>query len=193
MITLRKGQAAVSLDKTAAPIRIHVSWPAVTDYDLGALVLTSDGNVTHVARWGARGVPILDRFRGVYQTGDAGRSGGIASETLEVLMDDGILAVVPFAYSAQSNGTGSFYRHRVGLVVDNGAGGRIEMEASNASNDDRVYTCVPAIIHNGMGNVWVDPVELYSRRNSENRPMVSRGPQGLAVVTMDGGPKNAYK
>jgi tellurite resistance protein TerA len=101
--------------------------------------------------------------------------------------------VVPFAYSAQSNGTGSFFRYQVSLSVDNGAGGRIEIDASNANDDDRVYTCVPAVLHNGEdGNVWVEPVELYSARKSENRPDV-RLINGRAQVFMDRGPRNAYK
>ena len=192
-INLSKGQAGVFLRKTAAPIIVHVSWPSKTDYDLHALVLNRDGTVAHVAMFGADGVPPQQSYKGVSSSGDAGRGVGIATETLTVMMDDSIAAVVPVAYSAQSNGSGSFRRYRVSLAVDNGAGQRVEIDASNAGNDDGVYTCVPAVVHNGTdGTVLVEPVELYSRRGSENRPAV-QFQNGRTVVIMDAGPRNNYK
>ena len=191
VINLQKGQGAVSLRKTAT-LKAFASWPAKTDYDLYALVINRDGSVVHVAQFGADGIPPLARYKGVRQTGDARRGGGTATETLEINLDDSIAAVIPVAYSAQSNGSGSFYRYKVSLAVDNGEGGRIEMDASNASDNDHVYTCVPAVIHNGTdGNVWIEPVELYSR-GGENRPAVHLV-NGRAVVTMDAGPRNDYK
>jgi len=192
-INLSKGQAAVSLTKTAS-LQVHASWPAKTDYDLYALIVNRDGTVEHVANFGATGVPPLAAYKGVSISADAGRGGGgTSTETLTVNLDDSIAAVVPVAYSAQSNGTGSFRYYRVSLAVDNGAGDRIEIDASNANEDRAIYTCVPAIIHNGAdGNVWVEPVELYSRRGSENRPAAALV-NGRTVVTMDAGPRNNYK
>lgn len=192
-INLSKGQAAVSMRKTAS-IQAHASWPAATDYDLYALVINRDGTVVHVANFGASGTPPLSAYKGVRLSPDAGRvsGGGTSTETLTINLDDSIAAVVPVAYSAQSNGSGSFHRYKVSLAVDNGAGHRIEMDASNANRDSGVYTCVPAVIHNGTdGNVWIEPVELYSR-GGENRPAVALV-DGKAVVTMDAGPRNNYK
>lgn len=193
-ISLTKGQAAVSMRKTAS-IQVHASWPAATDYDLYALVLNRDGTVVHVANFGATGVPLLSAYKGVQLSRDAGRQpgGATSTETLAISLDDSIAAVVPVAYSAQSNGTGSFFEYRVSLAVDNGAGGRVEIDASNANRDHTIYSCIPAILHNGAdGNVWIDPVELYSRPGSENRPGVHLV-NGLPVVTMDAGPRNNYK
>ncbi len=191
-ISLSKGQAPVSIRKTAS-LQAQASWPAKTDYDLYALVVNRDGTVVHVANFGAAGVPPLAAYKGIRISPDAGRGrGGVSTETLTVNLDDSIAAVVPVAYSAQSNGSGSFYKYRVSLAVDNGAGGRIEMDASNASRNDGVYTCVPAIIHNGTdGNAWVEPVELYSR-GGENRP-AAHLVDGRVVVVMDAGPRNDYK
>lgn len=193
-INLAKGQAAVSLRKTAA-IQVHATWPARTDYDLYALVLNRDGSVVHVAMFGAHGHPPIPRYKGIEHSGDATRGKGTSTETLTMNLDDSIAAVVPVAYSAQSNGTGSFRRYKVGLAVDNGAGDRVEYDAASASDNDRIYSCVPVVIHNGAdGNVWIEPVELYSRPGSENRPAVTfDSALGRAIVTMDVGPLNNYK
>lgn len=191
-INLSKGQSAVSMRKTAS-IRVDASWPAKTDYDLYALVVNRDGTVVHVANFGATGVPPLAAYKGVSISADAGRAGGgTSTETLTVNLDDSIAAVVPVAYSAQSNGTGSFRRYQVSLAVDNGAGDRITVDASNASDNDRIYTCVPAVIHNNTdGTISIEPVEMYSQ-GGENRP-AAHLVNGGAVVTMDAGPRNNYK
>lgn len=57
---------------------------------------------------------------------DVGRGiGGNAVEVLEMRLANGIVAVVPVAYSAQSNGAGSFFEHRVTIAVDNGEGAAV--------------------------------------------------------------------
>ncbi|MFI6938837.1 hypothetical protein ACIBI4_06165 [Streptomyces sp. NPDC050418] len=69
---------------------------------------------------------------------------GTAEEVVEITMTDVIRAVIPVAYSAQPNGTGSFRRYAVSLEVDNGQGSKVVIDAKNADANDRVYTCVPA-------------------------------------------------
>lgn len=195
-VTLTKGGAPVQLTKTAL-ITALASWRSGTDYDVFALVVLADGTVVHVATFPAAGVPVMASHPcGVRHCGDVGRAeaaSGEATETLEIRLSDQIRAVVPVAYSAQSNGTGSFHRYRVTLAVDNGAGQRVIVPASEANDDDRVYSCVPAIIHNLPTGVVVERVELYSKRNSENRPAVELDRNGQVLVHMDRGPKNAYK
>src|SRR5687767_14907778 len=86
-INLSKGQAAVSLTKTAS-LQVHASWPAKTDYDLYALIVNRDGTVEHVANFGATGVPPLAAYKGVSISADAGRGGGgTSTETLTVNLD----------------------------------------------------------------------------------------------------------
>lgn len=195
-INLTKGSAPVRLAKTHT-ITAAMSWSTATDYDLYALVVNRDGTVHHVARFAARNTPAQAAYKGVTQDGDAGRAAGgsgVAVETLTIRFDDTVAAVIPVAYSAQSNGTGSFRRYRVALTVDNGAGGRVTVDATNANDNDRIYTCVPAIIHNGAdGGVWVEYVEAYSRPGSEDRPHAELLPTGAVRVLMDAGPRNAYK
>lgn len=196
VINLVKGSAPARLTKTPR-ITATASWSSSTDYDLYALVVTRDGRVHHVARFGAQGVPPNARYRGITQDGDVGRAAGAsgrATETVTIRFDDTIAAVIPVAYSAQSNGTGSFKRYRVSLAVDNGAGEQVRIDARNANNDDFIYTCVPAVIHNGRdGNVWVEYAELYSAPNSEFRPHARLEGNGRITVLMDAGPVNDYK
>jgi tellurite resistance protein TerA len=195
-INLTKGSAPARLTKTPA-ITATASWSSSTDYDLYALVVNRDGKVAHVANFGAANTPAQPSHYGVAISADAGRAAGAngtAQETLTIRFDDSIAAVIPVAYSAQSNGTGSFKRYKVGLAVDNGAGEQVTVSADNANRNDTIYTCVPAIIHNGAdGNVWVEYLEAYSQPGSENRPAAVLHPDGSVEVRMDAGPRNDYK
>lgn len=194
-INLTKGSAPARLTKTAN-ITATATWSSSTDYDLYALVVERDGRVAHVANFGAKNTPANPQHRGIRLGRDAGRadgSTGQAVETLTIAFDDSIAAVIPVAYSAQSNGTGSFRRYRVSLTVDNGAGEQVRVDASNANDNDRIYTCVPAIIHNGADGVWVEYLEAYSKPGSEDRPAAVLHPNGAVEVRMDAGPRNDYK
>lgn len=196
MVNMRKGDAPISMSKTAT-ITATATWSSSTDYDLYALVVGRDGNVHHVANFGAKNIPANPIHRGVRLGVDAGRAAGAsgaAVETLTIAFDDTIAAVIPVAYSAQSNGTGSFRRYKVALTVDNGAGEQVNISADNANNNDTIYTCVPAVIHNGAdGRVWVEYLEAYSRPSSEDRPHAVLHPNGAVEVRMDAGPRNEYK
>lgn len=196
MVNMRKGDSPISMRKTAT-ITATASWSSSTDYDLYALVVLRTGGVLHVANFGAQGTPPVATYRGVSLGADAGRAAGAsgqAVETLTIAFDDTIAAVIPVAYSAQSNGTGSFRQYKVSLAVDNGAGEQVRIDASNANKDKTIYTCVPAVIHNGTdGNVWVEYLEAYSRPGSENRPAAVLHPDGTVEVRMDAGPRNDFK
>ncbi len=191
-ISLEKGQR-VSIEKTQE-ILATVSWKSGTDYDVYALVLFKDGHVETVSTFGTKDDPegfTLSVANGaVRHQGDITRpTGSFAVEVLEIRLTPEIAAVVPVAYSAQSNGSGSFHRYKVSLAIDNGAGTRVEIEAKNANRDDGIYTCVPGIIRNTPDGVVIDALELYSRRGSEHRP----GLRADGVVVMDAGPVNVYK
>jgi tellurite resistance protein TerA len=69
------------------------------------------------------------------------------SETIKIRLTANILALVPVAYSAQSNGTGSFQRYKVSMTVDNQDGDAVKISADSANGDDCVYACgVPGIM-----------------------------------------------
>jgi tellurite resistance protein TerA len=189
-VNLSKDRPVAQMRRTPE-LTVTVSWPAKTDYDLYALVLDRDGSVHHVAMFGAQGIPAQKSYKGVVHDGDVGRSGSsdLAEETLTIRFDDSIAAVVPVAYSAQSNGSGSFYKYQVSMTVENGYDDRIEIKAQNANRDNGIFSCVPAIIYNDPDGVRVEYLERYSKRGSENRPNVVM----KVDVVMDAGPRNDYK
>ncbi|WP_340026554.1 TerD family protein [Paenibacillus sp. FSL K6-1096] len=194
-INLDKGQKPVIIDKTPE-ITATVSWETGTDYDIYALVYTKAEEQIDVAMFGARGVPPLKNYGNgtVEHMGDVGR--GKKSKKTEVIklrLRDDILAVVPVVYSAQSNGTGSFYRYKVSMSIDNHNGTSVTISAKNANNNDKIYTCVPGILHNTPNGVIISPLELYSRPNSEYRPILKVGESNMVEVIMDQGPLNDYK
>jgi tellurite resistance protein TerA len=190
-VNLKKGDKPVLMEKTQL-ITASVTWRSGTDYDVYALVMTKDGQQVDVATFGAAGVtPRMVYGRdAVKHLGDIVGGG---KEVIEIRLNPDIIAVVPVAYSAQSNGTGSFYRYQVALNIDNGSGTNIEISSENANNDDHVYTCVPGIIRNTPEGVVVDPLEIYSKRSSENRPRLELQGDGNVTVEMDAGPRNDYK
>ncbi|WP_046212416.1 TerD family protein [Paenibacillus wulumuqiensis] len=194
-VNLDKGQKSVIIEKTPE-ITATVSWKTGTDYDIYALVYTKNGEQIDVAMFGAEGVPPLRSFGNgtVEHMGDVGRS--TKSEKTEVIklrLRDDVLAVVPVVYSAQSNGTGSFYRYKVSMSIDNHKGTSVTISAKHANNNDTIYTCVPGILHNTPDGVIISPLELYSRPGSEFRPVLKMGPSNMVEVIMDHGPMNDYK
>jgi tellurite resistance protein TerA len=194
-VSLEKGQRPVIIEKTPE-ITATVSWKTGTDYDIYALVYTKNGKQIDVAMFGAKGTPPLRSFGNgaVEHMGDVRRnSGPTKTEVIKLRLNNDILAVVPVVYSAQSNGTGSFYRYKVSMSIDNHNGTSVTISAKNANNNDRIYTCVPGILHNTPEGVMISPLELYSSPNSENRPILKMGSSNMVEVIMDNGPKNDYK
>jgi tellurite resistance protein TerA len=190
-INLAKGQG-IKLAKTQVMTAV-CSWPPATDYDVYALVRYRNGRTETVSTFGTKQdsrFQVSTQDGAVRHLGDVQRSAdAMASETIEIRLTPDVVAVVPVVYSAQSNGAGSFRRYRVGMSIDNGQGQKVVIDASNASDHDNIYTCVPGIILNSDQGVQVNALELYSRRGSENRPDIT---PDLSVV-MDAGPVNAYK
>ncbi|MEH7072871.1 TerD family protein [Neobacillus drentensis] len=194
-ISLEKGQKPVIIEKTPE-ITATVSWKTGTDYDIYALVYTKNGKQIDVAMFGANGTPPLRSFGkgAVEHMGDVRRnSGPTKTEVIKLRLNNEILAVVPVVYSAQSNGTGSFYRYKVSMSIDNHNGTSVTISAKNANNNDRIYSCVPGILQNTSDGVIISPLELYSTPNSEHRPKLRMGSSGMVEVIMDEGPRNDYK
>ncbi|MDI4571559.1 TerD family protein [Bacillus altitudinis] len=203
-ISLEKVQGKISLDKGHKPIIIEktpeitatVSWESGTDYDIYALVYTKSGKQIDVAMFGAKGVPALKSYGNgaVEHMGDVGRDReSMKTEVIKLRLNDDIIAVVPVVYSAQSNGTGSFYRYRVSMSIDNHQGTSVTIHAKHANDNDRIYSCVPGILQNTNDGVIIRPLELYSKPNSERRPKLKMKYSNEIDVLMDKGPINDYK
>lgn len=194
-ISLVKGQKAVIIEKTPV-ITATVSWKTGTDYDIYALVYTKNGKQVDVAMFGAKGTPPLRSYGNgaVEHQGDIRRNNQpTKTEEIKLRLNNDILAVVPVVYSAQSNGTGSFYRYKVSMSIDNHNGTSVTIVAKNANNNDRIYSCVPGILHNTQDGVIINPLEYYSAPNSESRPKLRMGSSNMVEVLMDKGPINDYK
>jgi tellurite resistance protein TerA len=189
-ISLDKG-SAVTIAKTAV-IRAKATWSSNTDYDLYALVLLKNGQILTVATFGSEAEPnptdsVLNGA--VRHLGDIGRGvKGLAEETIEIRLTDEIEAIFPIAYSAQSNGTGSFRKYNVSLSIDNGEGDEVTINATNANNNNTIYSVGIGVIRNTALGVKVEYLENYSQPNSENRPLVVNG-----QLVMDQGSRNLYK
>ncbi|WP_342689335.1 tellurium resistance protein [Bacillus pumilus] len=203
-ISLEKVQGKISLDKGHKPIIIEktpeitatVSWESGTDYDIYALVYTKSGKQVDVAMFGAKGIPALKSYGNgaVEHMGDVGRDHeSMKTEVIKLRLNDDILAVVPVVYSAQSNGTGSFYRYRVSMSIDNHQGTSVTIHAKHANDNDRIYSCVPGILQNTNDGVIIRPLELYSKPNSERRPKLKMKSSNEIEVLMDKGPINDFK
>lgn len=203
-ISLEKVQGKISLDKGHKPIIIEktpeitatVSWESGTDYDIYALVYTKSGKQIDVAMFGAKGVPALKSYGNgaVEHMGDVGRDrDSLKTEVIKLRLNDDILAIVPVVYSAQSNGTGSFYRYRVSMSIDNHQGTSVTIHAKHANDNDRIYSCVPGMLQNTNDGVIIRPLELYSKPNSERRPKLKMKSSNEIDVLMDKGPINDYK
>ncbi len=194
-IRLSKGDKSVIIEKTPS-IAATVSWRSGTDYDIYALVMTKSGKEFAVATFGAKDVPpCMDYGNGaVHHRGDVvGNSSGESVEVIDIRPDTDIVAVVPVAYSAQSNGTGSFYHYKVSLEIDNNQGTVVTLSAENANNKSTIYSCVPGIIYNRPDGLKIEALELYSKPSSEKRPKLTLKEDGTVLVNMDKGPRNDYK
>jgi tellurite resistance protein TerA len=197
-ISLDKGQR-VTIEKTRG-ISASVSFSKSTDYDVYAVILDKSGKEYVCSTFGSDAQPNpTDNVLGVRHLGDVVR-GGVSDlnvETLEVTLNDDIDQIAVVAYSAQSNGTGSFRKYKVSMTVDNGQGTTVTVDADQANSNDTVYTCVPAIIRNGADGVVIERVEMYSKPGSENRPSFKKkglfGKGGDGDLVMDAGSKNKYK
>lgn len=205
-INMTKGSSPVQLSKGQG-ITARVSWPAATDYDLGAEILYRDGSTESIATFGAGSTrpKKVSRNRTVRHGGDAVRGKGTATETITVNPDPEIEAVSFWAYSAQSNGPGSFRRYAVSMEVTDGTE-TVKIDATHASKHDQVYTCVPGMVRFVDGVPQVEHLEAYSSPGSENRPEFQQTQQtqrtgffkktvtaGAPVFTVNGSRRNKYK
>lgn len=189
-ISLVKGNR-VTIEKTPV-VTARCEWSSNTDYDLYALVVLKDGTELVCSTFGseAQPVPTPELLGGaVRHLGDVGRGqNGKAQETIEIKLTDEIEAVVPIAYSAQSNGMGSFRKYGVSLGIDNGSGTSVTIDSANASKRMSVFTVAIGVIRNTPEGVVVESLEAYSKSLSEFRPVWQNG-----QVVMDAGSRNIFK
>lgn len=211
-ISLKKDER-VTIEKTGK-ITATVQFSASTDYDVYAVIRAKDGSERVCSTFGSEEQrQPTPQVGGIRHLGDVVRGGAtdLNTETLEIVLEDWVEQIAIVAYSAQSNGTGSFRRYQVTTSVDNGEGTTVTVPADQANSNDNVYSVVPAIIRNGADGVVIERVEMYSAPGSELRPSYMRPGQpvkkgmfggktvpgapvpGDGSLQMDAGSKNLYK
>lgn len=187
-ISLTKG-SRVTIEKTPL-ITATCSWSSRTDYDLYALVVMKDGTQKYVSTFGSQNDPNpVMNIGSVKHLGDiTSGAGGDATEIIEIRMAPDVAAVIPIAYSAQSNGTGSFKKYNVSLAIDNHSGTSVSIDAKNANSNSTIYTVAVGIIWNDDNGIRIEALEEYSAPGSEKRPVFKDG-----KIVMDRGSTNLYK
>lgn len=184
VVSLAKGKS-VTLSKTPLII-ILTSWTnPKKDYDVMALVKYRDGHIETVCAVNNEHPVTTDGA--VKHLGDVGVSGAAGTETIEVRLNDNIVEIVPFAYSAIENGPGSFQEYGVSVAIDNGSGDLVNINATDTSPERHRYTLAFGRIVNG-DVVTIENLEMYSKNHSEWRPAYVGN-----KLTMDAGPQNREK
>ncbi len=205
-ISLEKGQR-VTIAKTPR-ILASVTFARKVDYDVYAVILLKDGTEKVCSTFGSQTQPTpTAEVLGVKHLGDVRRVCGaeVNTETLQIDLTDQIDKIAVAAYSAQSNGMGSFKLYKVSMKVDNQQGTTVTVDANQGNSKRTVYTCVPAIIHNTADGVVIEQVEMYSSPSSENRPsflhkgyagqgwLGKKVPVAVGDLVMDAGSRNTFK
>lgn len=178
-ISLRKDQR-VSFAKTSEQFTVSLRWTVPrADLDLYALYVDDSG------RQGAvyyKDLGSLQEPPYMALSGDAQTGGASTVETIRISRTSGLRHVLFCAYSAVSNGTGSFKGYGASIEVDDHAGSTV----TSPLYDDNDYSYWVAIAHvdlSAPGEVSVQQVERYSGDGVENRPVLH--PDGR--IEMDAG------
>lgn len=186
-LSLTKG-SKISIAKTpkiVATAGWDNTWLSALDYDLYAHIAYKDGK-TEVVNY----ANLTSRNGKVRHSGDQKAGGKDVKEFISVEMSDDIACVGFSFYSARENGTGSFAHAKARVSIDNGEGSQITIGVSQMNVDARCYTLYfGTIINGGPEAVEIVAHESYSRRDSENQPVLYKD----GTHKMDAGPENPYK
>lgn len=167
-ISLRKDQR-VSFAKTSESFTVSLRWSVQqADLDLYALYVDDRGEPGAVYY---KHLGSLAEAPFMALSGDAQTGGASTVETIRISRTAGLRHVLFCAYSAVSNGTGSFRSYGASVQVDDHAGSQV----TSPLYDDNDYSYWVAIAHLDLsvpGEVSVGQVERYSGDGVENRPVL---------------------
>ncbi|PLS16772.1 tellurium resistance protein [Bacillus sp. M6-12] len=162
-IELKKKQS-VNIKKSQR-ITATLEWETAKDLDLYCFYVLKNGQSGKVYY---RDLGSSNHSPFIRLDGDSQEFG---KETIEIYKTDELAYVLFAAYSAVSNGVGSFYSMRAKAVVDNHMGNVVI--APLLEYNDRAYWVALAHIDFTDGQAMkVSHVERYSRDNSEASPML---------------------
>jgi uncharacterized protein involved in tellurium resistance len=190
----KAGAATISLDKAdpAVTVTASLEWDGGTrgdsgaDLDLYALFVSAskvrdglgrkdrrreeneaaDHPALGAVYWNNRGS--LDEAPYIALDQDAKKPG---CETVRIKRPDQHGYLLICAYSAISNGTGSFKSFGARAVVSDGAGSTVTVPLYS-ENDNAYWVAIALVDFTDPAGVTISQVEKYSKRHSESRPML---------------------
>ncbi|MGX2961415.1 TerD family protein [Peribacillus sp. JNUCC 23] len=162
-IELKKKQS-VNIKKSKT-VTATLEWETDKDLDLYCYYVTDNGSVGKVyyRDLGSSSVApyiVLD--------GDSQESG---KETIRIFRPEALRYVMFAAYSAVSNGAGSFFSLRAKAVVDNHMGD-VVIAPLLERNDNAYWVCIAHIDFTNPKEMKISHVESYSKDHSEASPVL---------------------
>ncbi|WP_090991361.1 TerD family protein [Bacillus sp. OV322] len=162
-IELKKKQT-VNIQKSKM-VTATLEWDTDNDLDLYCFYVTKDdefGKIYYRNLGSSKFAPyiVLD--------GDSQESG---KETIRIYRPEALKYVLFAAYSALSNGAGSFYSMRAKAVVDNHMGDVVTAPLLER-NDYAYWVCVAQIDFTNPSQMKISHVETYSADHSEASPLL---------------------
>jgi stress response protein SCP2 len=159
----KKGESGVVDLRKDTPVTAHLRWTTRGDLDLYCLWVDKDGRcgTTYYRDLGSSG-----KFPHVQLKGDSKTPG---EETVVIHKPEALRFALIAAYSAVSNGTGSFKSFGAHAVVDNGAGSPVTAKLSEKSSFS-YWAAIALVDFTTPGKALVRQVEQYGKRFSESAP-----------------------
>lgn len=156
---------SVSIRKSASAMAMLVWENPSKDLDLYCFYVTQSGEcgkVYYKNRGSGQQAPYIELDQD---------SRGAGQETIRLYRTDELKYVLFCAYSAVSNGFGSFKGMKARAVVDNGEGQRVESWLQK-KNMFSYWVAIAKIDFTGEDRMEVSQVETYSKSGVENSPLL---------------------
>ncbi len=156
---------SVSIRKSASAMAMLVWENPSKDLDLYCFYVTRSGEcgkVYYKNRGSGQQAPYIELDQD---------SRGAGQETIRLYRTDELKYVLFCAYSAVSNGFGSFKGMKARAVVDNGEGQRVESWLQK-KNMFSYWVAIAKIDFTGEDRMEVSQVETYSKSGVENSPLL---------------------
>ncbi|MEH7464277.1 TerD family protein [Bacillus thuringiensis] len=162
-IELKKKQS-VNIQKSKM-VTATLEWKTNNDLDLYCFYVTKTGEVGKVyyRNLGSSKVsPYIEL------DGDSQEPG---KETIRIYRPEALKYILFAAYSAVSNGVGSFYSMKAKAIVDNHMGSVVTAPLLER-NDHAYWVCIAHIDFTNSSEMKISHVESYSRDHSEASPLL---------------------
>ncbi|PED71328.1 tellurium resistance protein [Bacillus pseudomycoides] len=162
-VELKKKQS-VNIQKSKM-VTATLEWETNKDLDLYCFYVTKAGEMGKIYY---RNLGSSNMSPYIALDGDAQEPG---KETVRIYRPEALKYVLFAAYSALSNGVGSFYSMKAKAVVDNHMGNVVTAPLLEI-NDNAYWVCIAHIDFTNQNEMKISHVESYSRDHSEASPLL---------------------